>query len=103
MATDDALKEYVLPADLGPRAQLLTDKHAAYIVGFAQQTDTFEYYATEHFRLSGVYWGVTALALLGRLDALNKGAWRNLHSNGHFVRGTTLSIKRGEQNDGRLV
>jgi hypothetical protein len=38
-----------------------------------QQADTFEYFATEHFRLSGVYWGVTALALLGRLDAIDGG------------------------------
>ena len=36
-----------------------------------QQTDTFEYFATEHFRLSGVYWGATALAALGRLHLLD--------------------------------
>ena len=39
-----------------------------------QQTDTFEYYATEHFRLSGVYWGLTAMALLGRLDEMDEAA-----------------------------
>jgi hypothetical protein len=38
-----------------------------------QQNNTFEYFATEHFRLSGVYWGVTALALLGCLDAIDGG------------------------------
>ena len=97
MSTDDALREYVVPADLGPRAQLLVDKHAAYIVGFAQQTDTFEYYATEHFRLSGVYWGVTALALLGRLDALNKGMWRDLPSNGRFVKRMKFSIEHSDR------
>lgn len=37
----------------------------------SQATDSFEYYATEHFRLSGVYWGATALYLMGRLDALD--------------------------------
>lgn len=41
---------------------------------FSQATDTFEYYATEHFRLSGVYWGATALYLMGRLDALDAQA-----------------------------
>lgn len=39
-----------------------------------QATDSFEFYATEHFRLSGVYWGATALYLMGRLDALDSSA-----------------------------
>lgn len=33
-----------------------------------QGADKLEHVATEHFWLSGVYWGLTALALLGRLD-----------------------------------
>lgn len=36
----------------------------------SQNRDSFEYFATEHFRMSGVYWGLTALHLLGRADAL---------------------------------
>ena len=36
-----------------------------------QSKDSFEYFATEHFRMSGVYWGLTALHLLGRADALD--------------------------------
>lgn len=77
-------------ADLGVRASLLIDKHVDYIKRIsevckrrysadevhhtAQATDSFEYYATEHFRLSGVYWGATALYLMGRLDALDAQA-----------------------------
>lgn len=38
-----------------------------------QNKDSFEYFATEHFRLSGVYWGLTALHLLGRQTALDGG------------------------------
>ncbi|KAI0236797.1 Rab geranylgeranyltransferase [Massospora cicadina] len=30
--------------------------------------ENLEYWHSEHLRISGVYWGVTALALLGRLD-----------------------------------
>ena len=37
-----------------------------------QATATFEFYATEHFRLSGVYWGLTALHLVGQQDRLDK-------------------------------
>ena len=36
-----------------------------------QSRDSYEYFATEHFRLSGVYWGLCALHLLGRADQLD--------------------------------
>lgn len=39
-----------------------------------QATSSFAYYATEHFRMSGVYWGLTALYLLDRLELLDKAA-----------------------------
>ena len=41
---------------------------------FLQNKESFEFYATEHFRMSGVYWGLTALHLLGRLDLLDREA-----------------------------
>lgn len=89
------------PADLGARASLLVDKHAAYIKKVAevrttpvtccwfckmpynhydnlqpaqlsmQTKDSLEAHLTEHFRLSGVYWGLTALYLMGHLDAVD--------------------------------
>lgn len=37
-----------------------------------QSTDSFEFFATEHFRMSGVYWGLTALHLLGALGAMEQ-------------------------------
>lgn len=37
----------------------------------AQNSTCFEFFATEHFRMSGTYWGLTALHLLGRLDLIN--------------------------------
>lgn len=37
-----------------------------------QSKDSFEFFATEHFRMSGVYWGLTALALLGRLEGMDR-------------------------------
>ena len=81
------------PADLGVRSQLLLEKHASYIKRVAdvsstqvhplaaasadiaelvmQSTDSLESHVTEHFRLSGVYWGLTALYLMGRLDTMD--------------------------------
>ena len=37
-----------------------------------QNKKSFAYYATEHFRMSGVYWGLTALYLLDKLDAMEQ-------------------------------
>lgn len=85
----------VTPTDLGPRKELLAEKHAEYIASFAKvcsccflfvhipgahalalveyttvQNDMqktskdWEYVYSDHFRMSGVYWALTALALL---------------------------------------
>lgn len=86
------------PSDLGVRSQLLLDKHASYIKRVAdvselsipgvmkltrllmrvyvcmQSKDSLESHVTEHFRLSGVYWGLTALYLMGRLDIMDGAA-----------------------------
>jgi hypothetical protein len=139
----------VTPADLGPRAALLVDRHAAYIQGFARiwevrggggggavlcsmgapprtagrsggrgrpgeapalrahgaracalmharaprqrtpaprltlvpspfnrtkASDRIEAVATEHFWMSGMYWGLTAMALMGRLGDMDCAA-----------------------------
>lgn len=37
-----------------------------------QRRDELEYWLTEHLRLNGVYWGLTALHLLGHPDALSR-------------------------------
>jgi len=43
-----------------------TELHAAYVKGLSAKTNTFEHVATEHLRMSGVYWGVAAMATMGR-------------------------------------
>lgn len=42
------------------------NKHIAYIKKIANDKGSFEYYVTQQFRMSGVYWGLTALAIMGR-------------------------------------
>lgn len=39
-------------------------------MAFHQRKDELEYWLTEHLRLNGVYWGLTALHLLGHPEAL---------------------------------
>ena len=45
--------------------------HQQYIVQLSQNTETYEYQMTEHLRLSGIYWGLTAMSLLKSEDQMN--------------------------------
>lgn len=49
---------------------LVVDKHVNYIKSLDTRKDELEYWFTEHLRLNGVYWGLTALHLLGHPEAL---------------------------------
>ncbi|KAG0650630.1 Geranylgeranyl transferase type II subunit beta [Hyphodiscus hymeniophilus] len=55
-----------LPTEL----QLAIEPHVKYIQSLDSRKDELEYWLTEHLRLNGVYWGLTALHLMGRPDAL---------------------------------
>ncbi|KAI4199798.1 MAG: hypothetical protein LQ346_002521 [Caloplaca aetnensis] len=50
--------------------QLVVEKHVEYIKSLDKRKDELEYWLTEHLRLNGVYWGLTALHLLKHPDAL---------------------------------
>ncbi|KAF4123888.1 geranylgeranyl transferase type-2 subunit beta [Geosmithia morbida] len=50
--------------------ELVADAHVRYVQGLDTRRDQLEYWLTEHLRLNGVYWGLTALHLLRRPDAL---------------------------------
>ncbi|PNS17815.1 hypothetical protein CAC42_3210 [Sphaceloma murrayae] len=50
--------------------ELHGDAHVRYIQLLDKRRDEYEYWLTEHLRVSGIYWGLTALHLLGRSDAL---------------------------------
>jgi len=58
-------------------------------LGLDKKTDTFEYYASEHLKMSAVYWGCMAMELMGSLDKMEKSAileWLLAcqHKNGGF-------------------
>ncbi|RDL40062.1 Uncharacterized protein BP5553_00041 [Venustampulla echinocandica] len=52
--------------------QLAIEPHVKYIQSLDSRRNELEYWLTEHLRLSGLYWGLTALHLLGRPDALSR-------------------------------
>lgn len=69
----------------------LAEKHASYIKRVSKDTESLEYVLTDYMRMSGVYWGLTALALLGRDlwtemdgDALVKWVASCQHASGGF-------------------
>ncbi|KAF2435207.1 geranylgerany transferase type II beta subunit [Tothia fuscella] len=59
---------HTLPEEL----HLYIDKHVHYIQTLDTRKDEYEYWLTEHLRLNGLYWGLTALHLLGRPDVLKR-------------------------------
>ena len=42
------------------------DKHVKYIKKVASDTESFEFLVSQYLRLSGVYWGMTAMSILGK-------------------------------------
>ncbi|KKK13724.1 Rab geranylgeranyltransferase, beta subunit [Aspergillus ochraceoroseus] len=50
--------------------KLCAQKHIEYIKKLDSRKDELEYWLTEHLRLNGVYWGLTALHLLGCPEGL---------------------------------
>ncbi len=42
------------------------DKHVSYIKKVANDTLSFEYLVSQYLRMSGVYWGLTAMSILGK-------------------------------------
>ncbi|OLL26845.1 putative geranylgeranyl transferase type-2 subunit beta [Neolecta irregularis DAH-3] len=65
------LVEFVLMTSSNPTI-LLVDKHVAFIKALDSKKDELEYWLTEHLRLNGLYWGLTALHLLNRSDGLDR-------------------------------
>lgn len=74
-----------LPQEL----QLATSAHVKYIQSLDTRKDEYDYWLTEHLRLNGLYWGLTALHLLGHPEALPRAETIDFvlscqHENGGF-------------------
>ncbi|KAK4546031.1 hypothetical protein LTR36_002168 [Oleoguttula mirabilis] len=69
--------------------KVVVEKHVAYIQSLDTRREELEYHLTEHLRISGIYWGLTALHLLGHPDALPRDGvldflFSCLHADGGF-------------------
>jgi len=52
--------------------ELFFAKHIQYIINHANNQEGFEYCMTQFLRMSGIYWGLTSLELLGEFTNLKK-------------------------------
>ncbi|KAF7195005.1 Geranylgeranyl transferase type-2 subunit beta [Pseudocercospora fuligena] len=76
-------------SQLPDELKLVVDKHVAYIQALDSRSDELQYHLTEHLRISGIYWGLVPLHLLGHPDALPRQGLLDyvfscLHDNGGF-------------------
>ncbi|CAI6341696.1 unnamed protein product [Periconia digitata] len=76
-------------ATMPSEIHLYVEKHVSYIQSLDSRKHELEYWLTEHLRLNGLYWGLTALHLLGHPHALPRAqvlefVFSCLHGNGGF-------------------
>ncbi|KAF8917068.1 rab geranylgeranyltransferase [Mucidula mucida] len=52
--------------------ELLVPLHVSYIQNLGNSKDDLAYHLTAHLRMNAIYWGLTALCIMGHKDALNR-------------------------------
>ncbi|XP_052732600.1 geranylgeranyl transferase type-2 subunit beta 1 isoform X3 [Vigna angularis] len=67
----DKAKEILMEESNVQMAELAAEKHVRYILSVEKRKDNFESVVMEHLRMSGAYWGLTALDLLGKLGSVD--------------------------------
>jgi len=56
MASEDLKTSSLPPLDPEFEKKFARKQHIAFVLGLDDKKDTFEFHATEHLRMSGVYW-----------------------------------------------
>lgn len=94
--------------DVGPKSsqelpEFLPELHRKYILKISQDKDSFEYLMTEHLRMSGVYWGLMGLALMGLDVKAEMGGGGELADWVMRCRGENGGFGGGEGHDPHLL
>ena len=55
-------------------ARFLRPLHTQFVLSLDKHPDSFEYAATEHLKMSAVYWALMTLDLIGELQSMDRGA-----------------------------
>ncbi|KAK0440691.1 uncharacterized protein EV420DRAFT_1650441 [Desarmillaria tabescens] len=53
-------------------AELLVPFHISYIQNLGKSKDDLAYHLNAHLRMNTIYWGLTALCIMGHQDALHR-------------------------------
>ncbi|CAD5121278.1 DgyrCDS9808 [Dimorphilus gyrociliatus] len=53
-------------------SNFLKEKHSDYIEHYGSKHDVYEYKMSEYLRMCGLYWGLTAMDLLGNLNKMSR-------------------------------
>lgn len=65
------MNDIVLPKESEiPGLQL--SKHANFLAAYGTHKDDYEFCMTEYLRMNGIYWSLTAMDLMGKLDDMNR-------------------------------
>ena len=65
------MNDIVLPKEGDiPCLQLL--KHASFLAAYGTNKDDYEFCMTEYLRMSGIYWSLTAMDLMGKLGEMDR-------------------------------
>jgi len=67
-----ALSEFSKPVDAAFEAKFARAAHIKYVLQLDAHKDTIEYQATEHLRLSAIYWAAMAMDLMGALSHMDR-------------------------------
>ena len=51
---------------------LKRERHVAYVESLDSKKESVAYWVTEHLRMSGVYWGLSAMALMNSLERMDR-------------------------------
>ncbi|KAF8820283.1 putative Rab geranylgeranyl transferase type II beta subunit [Cardiosporidium cionae] len=75
-------------------SRFLWELHERYILSLDEEKETLMYFLTEQLRIGGIYWGVTALDLMGKLCKENspRNASSNVTNIQHFVDSTDVPL-----------
>jgi geranylgeranyl transferase type-2 subunit beta len=87
-------------AQRSPRRSAPPHRRRTHLHCSSQSTDKLEHVATEHFWMSGMYWGLTAMALLGRLRDMDTAKvldWVRVMPLGAAAGRTFVGVKPGWQ------
>eukprot|EP00112_Aurelia_sp_Birch-Aquarium-sp1_P003054 Seg1342.11 transcript_id=Seg1342.11/GoldUCD/mRNA.D3Y31 product="Geranylgeranyl transferase type-2 subunit beta" protein_id=Seg1342.11/GoldUCD/D3Y31 len=64
------VKDIKIPNDAPTK--LFIEKHSSYIYGYESKKNDYEYIMTEYLRMGGIYWCLTTMALLDKLEMMNE-------------------------------